>query len=245
MGETFFCFTPSFLPGFDLQETAVSWQTQAIFGANHTNNCLQWGLWRWELLIFGVKWHHFFPRHAFPAVHQQFRVQCQRLVGPASWGRGREIYSTGLLLSQFPSFFPAAIVDKAAATRREKGSIQWPEAKSIKALNLLDSVFSFCFVPVPCWLFFMGGFSNCRGWVAVLFFSLYSHSLHMWSGEGGLSAILPLSLRPWSYLQRAPFWGKGFLRHFVFFVPGESVGLSTFVSRDYYFYFACCCFIFW
>lgn len=157
MVETFFCFSPRSSPGLGLQETTVSWQNQAIFRANWTNICLQWGLWRWELLVFGVKWHHFFPPHTFPAVHQQFRLQCQQQVGPASWGRGREIYSTGLLPSQFLRvFFPAATVNRAAATRREKGPIQWPEAKSLKGIEPfgLQVFFLLC----PCSLFLRGGF---------------------------------------------------------------------------------------
>lgn len=70
---------------------------------------------------------------------------------------------------------------------------------------------SFCLVLFAFWLLFGGGgsFCHCTGSIAPLIFfppvlSLCSPLFTTRSGEGGLSAVLPLSLGPHSLLQSLP-----------------------------------------
>lgn len=199
------------------------------FSANYTNTCLQWDLQRWELLVFGVK---FLPPHipcSSPPTHSAVPAPS----GSSQLRKRQRNWHRRAAAASISEFFPAAIVDGAAATGRKKGPVQWPEANSSRGIGLFGLQVFFCFVPVPYWLFFRGHISNHRGSGAVSLFAFCSLSLHM-LGRGGACQPFCLCLSDHGAVCRGRHleWDS-FLCYFVFFVPGESAGLSTFVSSDY------------
>lgn len=79
---------------------------------------------------------------------------------------------------------------------------------------------------------------NHGGSVAALFFFLCSLSLPHGPEKGTFPHLVSL----FSLLHWPLSWRDWLLCHLVFFVPGPSARLSTFVSSGYCCYFGCCCF---
>lgn len=133
---------------------------------------------------------------------------------------------------QFPSSPGTRILQPPLLTELplpgERGTLwgcvkQTAQGRHLTGFGLQDSFLFFVFVPCFC-LRERGVFAITAVWLLCCFY-LFVLSRHVWSGEGGLLSILPVSQTVWSSMG-VPSWGRAFSTILFSFVPGESMRIQ-------------------
>lgn len=128
---------------------------------------------------------------------------------------------------------------------QERDPVGWRGANRSAAFDWFWSPSFFLFCPCSplavAWM--KRDFYNHRVSDAVVVFFPFVLCPSHGQEKGLVHQLVFVPWTTWSSME-ANFLGEGFLCHLVCFVPGQSMGFSTFISSDDYWCPSCCCFIF-